>query len=84
MFAGVTLIVTVILDLMLIPKMGIQGAAIASSVAYTFNSLLVARVLKRKIGVRWRDLYIPTRADFAPYRQVWRRLLKLISWSPAY
>ncbi len=38
--AGLTLVITVVLDLLLIPRMGILGAAIASSVAYSSTFLL--------------------------------------------
>jgi O-antigen/teichoic acid export membrane protein len=74
-FAFVTLIVTVILDLALIPRMGIQGAALASSLAYLVNAVLVASVLKQKLGVTWRALYIPSIAELAPYGQIWSRLV---------
>jgi len=73
-FAFVTLVVTVALDLLLIPRMGIQGAALASSVAYFTNSLLVAMILKQKLGVKWKALLVPSLAELAPYRQVWGRL----------
>jgi O-antigen/teichoic acid export membrane protein len=75
MFAFVTLLVTVGLDLFLIPRMGIQGAALASSVAYLTNSGLVAFVLKRKLGVTWKALYVPSRTEFTPYRQIWSRFV---------
>jgi O-antigen/teichoic acid export membrane protein len=74
-FAFVTLIVTVVLDLLLIPRMGIQGAALASSVAYFTNSTLVAMVLKCKLGVSWRALLVPSVTEFVPYRQVWDRVV---------
>ena len=74
-FAFVSLVITVSLDLVLIPRMGIQGAALASSLAYLTNSLLVAMVLKRKLGVTWRALYVPSRAELNSYRQAWTRLL---------
>jgi len=73
-FAFVTLVVTVVLDLILIPRMGIQGAALASSVAYFTNSTLVAILLKRKLGVTWKALLVPSLAELAPYRQVWDRI----------
>lgn len=73
-FAFVTLSVTVVLDLVLIPRMGIQGAALASSAAYFTNTALVAIVLKRKLGVTWKALLVPSLAELAPYRQVWDRV----------
>ena len=78
MFAFVTLLVTVGLDLFLIPRMGIQGAALASSVAYLINSVLVASVLKRKLGVTWKALYVPSRTELTPYLEAWSRFLMLL------
>jgi len=74
MFAFVSLVVTVVLDLLLIPRMGIQGAALASSAAYLTNSVLVALILKRKLKVTWKALYLPSRTELTPYREVWSRL----------
>jgi O-antigen/teichoic acid export membrane protein len=75
-FALVTLIVTIALDLLLIPRMGIQGAALASSVAYFTNSILVAIVLRRKLNVAWSSLLVPTRSDFSAYLKMGEKLLQ--------
>jgi O-antigen/teichoic acid export membrane protein len=72
-FALVSLAVTVLLDFLLIPRMGIRGAALASSVAYLVDSLLLTAKLRQLLGVRWSDLLIPNRADFAGYRELWVR-----------
>jgi O-antigen/teichoic acid export membrane protein len=50
--AGIALILTVILDLLLIPRFGILGAALASSIAYTvifFTSVGFYLVVSRKV-----------------------------------
>lgn len=50
--AGVALILTVILDLILIPRFGILGAALASSIAYTvifFTSVGFYLVVSRRV-----------------------------------
>jgi O-antigen/teichoic acid export membrane protein len=73
-FAFVALIVTVTLDFLLIPRMGIQGAALASSAAYLVNSVAIAFILKRKLGVPWRALYVPSLEELASYKQVWTGL----------
>jgi O-antigen/teichoic acid export membrane protein len=57
--AGLVLIVTIVLDLYLIPRLGIKGAAIASSLSYTsvfFLALYFHRVVRRKsVNVGARD-----------------------------
>lgn len=80
--AVLTLCVTVSLDFYLIPRKGIQGAAIASSLAYFFNSLLITLVLKRKLSVTWKDLYVPSFSELALYRQIWNRFLTRVTPSP--
>jgi O-antigen/teichoic acid export membrane protein len=76
-FACVALAVTVVLDVALIPRMGISGAALASSVAYLVDALLITMALKREIRVRWADLLFPSTADLAIYSQAWRKLRNL-------
>jgi O-antigen/teichoic acid export membrane protein len=66
--------VTVALDLTLIPRLGIKGAALASSVAYFVHTILVALALKKISGIRWKDLFIPTYAEWDAYKQAWLRL----------
>jgi O-antigen/teichoic acid export membrane protein len=77
-FATLALIVTVVLDLLLIPRMGITGAALASSVAYIVDTILLGRALIRHLNVSWEVLLIPTRADFSLYRDTWRRIGALV------
>ena len=72
-FALVALAVTVLLDFLLIPRMGIRGAALASSVAYFVDSLLLAAKLRRLLAVRWSDLLIIKRSDLVLYRRFWTR-----------
>lgn len=63
--ALVTTAVTVILDLLLIPMLGIQGAALASSIAYiAFLSICLHFVIiENKTNVK--SLLIPTKQDMA-------------------
>lgn len=64
---------TVLLDFLLIPRMGINGAALASSITYLLEAILVATTLKHLLKVSWRSFLIPTGADFVAYRAVWVR-----------
>jgi len=70
-FAFCALAVTLVLDVALIPRMGIQGAALASSAAYFLDTALLAIALKRELKVTWAFLLVPTRAEFASYQQAW-------------
>jgi O-antigen/teichoic acid export membrane protein len=78
MLAGGSLVVTVALDLALIPPLGVDGAALASLLAYTVFGIASLVVLGRVSGTSpWR-LVLPTRADLLLYpaaaRLAWRRL----------
>jgi O-antigen/teichoic acid export membrane protein len=72
-FAFVALAVTVVLDFLLIPRMGIAGAALASSVAYTLNSALLLATLKYKFRLSWDELLVPSRNEFGLYQLAWLR-----------
>lgn len=82
-FAVVTLGITVILDLYLIPRMGIQGAALASSIAYATNATLIAITLKQQLRVPWKSLFVPSYAEFALYGQLWSRCKSSLWPNPA-
>jgi Na+-driven multidrug efflux pump len=71
--AGLTAIVTLILDLALIPPFGITGAAIASVIAYAFYGTASLMTLARLGGIPIRTLTLPTRAEFSMYVSIYRR-----------
>jgi O-antigen/teichoic acid export membrane protein len=72
---GAAAVVTVGLDFALIPRFGVIGAAVASSVAYAFFGVLSLVTLARLSGVPVRRLVLPTRADLALYPRAVRALL---------
>lgn len=59
---GASLIVTIGLDLLLIPEYGGMGAAVASAISYIFGGLLMARIFLRRFGER-PSLLVPRRSD---------------------
>jgi O-antigen/teichoic acid export membrane protein len=70
-------------NLVLIPRMGISGAALASSVSYSVVSCLVAWYYVRETGVSWTAL-LPCRDDLRLYGALWRRSVDAISvWGSA-
>jgi len=71
--AFVALAATVSLDLLLIPRMGINGAALASSAAYSVQTVLLAIFLKKQLQVPWRSILIPTFDELAAYQIAWLR-----------
>lgn len=61
--SGVSLIVTITLDLLLIPRLNIVGAAIASTVSYTLSALLLIIFFRRETGASVREILLPTSED---------------------
>lgn len=71
--ALLSLAVTVSLDLLLIPRMGINGAALASSIAYSVQTVLLAIFLRQQLKVSWKLFLLPSFDELAAYRQAWVR-----------
>ncbi|MBF6591509.1 MAG: O-antigen ligase family protein, partial [Ktedonobacterales bacterium] len=74
--AGSALLVTIALDLLLIPRLGIAGAAIASSVAYCVNGLIVLIVFSRASGIALADALVVRRSDLVELRDDAARFLR--------
>jgi O-antigen/teichoic acid export membrane protein len=62
--AGITICITIILDLLFIPKFNISGAAIASSIAYTASGALAVFWFSRETGTLPSTLLIARSEDF--------------------
>ncbi len=56
--SGVSCLVTVVLDLILIPKYGISGASIASTIAYTISAIYLIRVYKNLSQATLKDMLV--------------------------
>jgi O-antigen/teichoic acid export membrane protein len=65
--------VNVAANFVLVPRMGIAGAGLASSLSYSLVALIVAWYYVRETGVPWGTL-VPRRSDLLVYAMLWRRL----------
>lgn len=70
----VALAVTIAGAVVLIPRYGIIGAATASALAYTLQTLLLLWFYRRSTPVNWRELFVPRREDARYYRGLIVRL----------
>lgn len=70
--SGVALVTMVALDLWLIPRFGIKGAAVASTVSYVFATLAIVAIYVRTTGNSIRDLVVPSKGDFFLYRNMFK------------
>jgi len=75
-FSICTLILNTILNIVLIPLMGINGSAIATSIAYAFQTFLMYYAFKRETKIGTGELFLLRRDDFNVYsrgmRELWR------------
>ncbi len=65
-----SLVVTVALNFILIPKLDIVGASIASTASYSFSAALTTFLFVRNTGVRVRDVLLPPADDITFVRQL--------------
>jgi O-antigen/teichoic acid export membrane protein len=64
--ALLSLVLTVALDLILIPRLGISGAGVASSVAYVASAGLTLWFFSRLSNVKLRTVFTPGSSQFGP------------------
>ena len=77
--AAVSLVVTVALNLLLVPQLGMNGAALASTASYVTTWGLTALLFSRATGVSIRRVLAPRRADLDRLAGV----LRSATWSCA-
>jgi len=69
--ASIGLALTLIFDFLFIPRIGIQGAALASSVAYLGSAVYLFVVIRRALNTSWRSLFLPSLAELLSYGRLW-------------
>jgi O-antigen/teichoic acid export membrane protein len=78
----VALIVTVVADLILIPWIGVNGAAIASSIAYGVHFCVALYAFQRISGQPWIAAVVPRASDAELYAGALRELRARITRTP--
>lgn len=66
------LVVNVLLNFWLIPKIGILGAALASSISYVLLSILLIKTFENKEMVSTKEILLPSKEDFKFYNKFLR------------
>jgi O-antigen/teichoic acid export membrane protein len=61
--SGIAAIATIIFDLLLIPKMGINGAALASSIAYAIGAIMSLLYFCKLTKLKMIDLFLLKKSD---------------------
>jgi O-antigen/teichoic acid export membrane protein len=72
--SGSALAVNIVANLVLIPPLGIMGAAVASLVSYTLNAALLLTIASRLSRRRPIDFVLPTRAELRRLRDGLREI----------
>jgi stage V sporulation protein B len=71
-----SLVITVLLDFILIPKYGIIGAALASSCAYAIEFIVAAYLFIHYSPSYLKEVFVLQRSDFYYYRKIFSRLIR--------
>ena len=73
--SGAAVVTNIAGNLLLVPQMGIVGAALASSVSYSVLSGVLTWYYLRVTGTRWTSL-VPRVEDLSAYRSLWCRVFR--------
>jgi O-antigen/teichoic acid export membrane protein len=76
--SGISLVITIALDLILIPKLNIVGASIASTVSYSVSAVMLIVFFTRETGASLRQVLVPTSEDVNFARQLAQPLLRRV------
>lgn len=79
----ISAVLNVALNLYLIPRYGVLGAAFATTISYTALLIMKMRTMRRLAGVRWRDCFVPRRSDVRLILSLLRRLARRSSAAAA-
>jgi len=81
--AMVSLVANVAANLYLIPRLGILGASLASTISYTLMSFVLVMIFLKMSGARWLDMLVMRQSDFALYGRVmgsaYQRIAKFLA-----
>jgi O-antigen/teichoic acid export membrane protein len=72
--SGAGVVTNIVGNLLLVPRIGIVGAAIASSVSYSILSVILIVWYLRVTGLTWTTL-VPRRRDLSLYVLLWRQMV---------
>ena len=73
---SVSLVVNIILNVLMVPRLGINGSALASSICYGGGSLWLAIIYARKYRLSLASMLLPTRRDVTELLQpLFRKIL---------
>ena len=69
----ISLLINIILNIILIPKYGGNGAAIASSVSYTIGSCIICKAYIKAFNIKFKDMFMIRKTDLSAFKKLIRR-----------
>jgi O-antigen/teichoic acid export membrane protein len=78
LIAGFSTLINLAACALLIPRLGLSGAAIASTAGYTLAILAAVAAFRRSTHIPWREILVITRKDLLDYVSLARRLLVIV------
>jgi O-antigen/teichoic acid export membrane protein len=78
--SSIAALINVVGNFVLVPRMGLSGAAIASSVSYSMLSLFVVYCYLWETGLPW-SVMVPRKSDLMAYTALWQKKSSLFSQS---
>jgi O-antigen/teichoic acid export membrane protein len=73
-----SIVINVVLNLILIPKYGISGAAIATSITYVLSTIVMIILFIRESSVSLKELYLIDAVDISQYKVIFKELAQSI------
>ena len=70
--SGVALVTMILFDIILIPRVGLKGAAIASSISYLTATAFIIFLYVRLTDSSYKTLLVPQKSDFLIYKKLFR------------
>lgn len=68
--SGVALVTMIVFDVILIPRIGLKGAAIASSISYLVATAFIVFLYVRLTNSSYKALLVPQKSDFLVYKKL--------------
>ena len=76
-----SVVINTLLNLILIPKYGISGAAIATSITYVASTIVMIILFIRESSINFKELYLIDHEDKNQYKLVFKELVKSLKFN---
>ncbi len=76
--AAISLVATIIFDFLLIPRFGINGASLASTISYFLSAATILYLFKKQFRVKLRDILIIKPGDLAEYKRIIKSFIVML------